>query len=246
MTEVYAIFRKEIHLYFSSVIAYLSMAVFYVVVGLNIWFFPGNIFETGYATLSPFFGLAPWVLIFLVPALTMRLLSEEYNMGTMEVLITSPVSEMGIIAGKYLAAVLLWWLMLLPTLVYLACILSLDLSGAPADAGAMAGSYIGLFLLGCAFLAVGLFSSSVSGNQVTAFLVGVLCCYFLYDAFYQMSQLELFTGRWDYLIQLPGMGAHYEALSRGVVDTRDLVYFVTVTAFFLLLAKIFMERRKWN
>lgn len=242
---MYAVFKKEINLYFSSVIAYLSLALFFIVVGLNLWVFPGNIAETGYASLTPYFLFAPWILLFLLPALTMRLLAEEYNQGTIEVLATQAAGDLRVIAGKYLAAVALWTLMWLPTLIYYLCIRGLDSASAPADAGAIAGSYIGLFLLGAAFTAISLFASAISRNQVTAFLVGVVLCYAFYNAFYQLSQVPVFSGRWDYYIQLLGMGAHYEALSRGVIDTRDLLYFVSLIAVFLMLTRAAYESRKW-
>ncbi|MCP4120237.1 MAG: ABC transporter permease subunit [Bacteroidetes bacterium] len=242
---MYSVFRKEINLYFSSVIAYLSMAIFFVVVALNLWFFPGNIFESGYASLQPYFLFAPWILIFLMPALTMRLISEEYNQGTIEILATQSIGDLKIILGKYLAASALWLLTLLPTLIYFLCITSLDSVAAPADSGAIAGSYIGLFLLGLAFISISLFASSVSKNQVTAFLIGVVLCYLFYNAFFQLSQLEAFAGQSDYYIQSLGMGAHYEALSRGVVDTRDLLYFFSLIAAFILFTKVAFESRKW-
>ena len=240
-----SIFNKEINLFFSSVIAYMSMTLFFCVIALNIWVFPGNILEFGYASLSSYFGFAPWVLIFLIPAISMRLLSEEYNEGTLEILATQPVSDRGIVLGKFLAALTLWFITLLPTLIYLFCITNLDMASASADSGAMIGSYIGLFLLGAAFVAISLFASSISRNQVTAFLIGVVLCYFFYNAFFQLSQLEAFTGKLDYTIQSVGMGAHYEALSRGVVDTRDLIYFFSLIAIFLLMTKMALESRKW-
>lgn len=242
---MYAIFIKEVRLYFSSVIAYLSMAIFFVVIGLNVWVFPGNVFEFGYASLAAYFNLAPWVLIFLIPALCMRLISEEYKEGTLEVLATQPVTDLGIVIGKFGAAGLLWLLTLLPTLIYLFCIRALDMDTATADTGAMIGSYIGLFLLGSAFVAISLFASAISRNQVAAFLIGVLLCYFFYNAFFQLSQIPAFTGKWDYIIQSIGMGAHYEALSRGVVDSRDIIYFLSLIGLFILLTKVTLESRKW-
>ena len=232
-------------MFFSSVIAYLSMAIFFVVMALNLWVFPGNILESGYATLEAFFLFAPWVLIFLIPALTMRLISEEYNQGTLEILATQSIKDIQIVLGKYFSALFIWALTLLPTLIYFWCITQLDVATAPADNGAIIGSYIGLFLLGAAFTAISLFASAVSKNQVTAFLIGVLLCYLFYNAFYQLSQLDAFVGKWDYIIQSFGMGAHYEALSRGVIDTRDLVYFLSVIVVFTLLSKISLESRKW-
>lgn len=242
---MFNIFKKEVNLFFSSVIAYLSMAIFFVVMALNLWVFPGNILESGYATLEAFFLFAPWVLIFLIPALTMRLISEEYNQGTLEILATQSIKDIQIVLGKYFSALFIWALTLLPTLIYFWCITQLDVATAPADSGAIIGSYIGLFLLGAAFTAISLFASAVSKNQVTAFLIGVLLCYLFYNAFYQLSQLDAFVGKWDYIIQSFGMGAHYEALSRGVIDTRDLVYFLSVIVVFTLLSKISLESRKW-
>lgn len=221
------------------------MAIFFVVMALNLWVFPGNIFESGYATLESFFLFAPWVLIFLIPALTMRLLSEEYNQGTLEIIATQSIKDIQIVLGKYFSALFIWALTLLPTLIYFWCITRLDVDAAPADTGAIIGSYIGLFLLGAAFTAISLFASAISKNQVTAFLIGVLLCYLFYNAFYQLSQLDAFIGKWDYIIQSIGMGAHYEALSRGVVDTRDLVYFLSLIVVFTLLSKISLESRKW-
>ncbi len=221
------------------------MALFFIVMALNVWIFPGNILESGYASLEGFFLFAPWVLVFLIPAITMRLLSEEYNNGTLEILSTQPIQEWQIVLGKYLSALFIWTLTLLPTLIYFYCITQLDLESAPTDSGAILGSYIGLYLLGAAFVAISLFASSISKNQVSAFLIGVLFCYLFYDAFYQLSRLDVFVGKWDYFIQSLGMGAHYEALSRGVVDTRDLIYYLSLIFVFLLLSKIALESKKW-
>ena len=221
------------------------MTIFFLVIALNIWVFPGNIFESDYASLSSFFLFAPLVLILLIPALTMRLISEEKNTGTIEMIATQPVRDGEIIIGKYLAGLFLWAMTLIPTLIYFVCILQVDSEIASADTGAIIGSYIGLFLLGAAFVAISLFASSISKNQVTAFLIGVVFCYFFYYAFYQLSLVSSFVGKSDYFIQSLGMGAHYEALSRGVVDTRDLVYFISLIVLFLLLSKMALESRKW-
>ncbi len=223
----------------------MSMAIFFVVIGLNIWVFPGNILESGYATLEAFFLFAPWVLIFLIPALTMRMLSEEYNQGTIEILATQSILDGQIVLGKYLSTLFIWALTLLPTLIYFICIIQLDVNSAAADQGAIIGSYIGMFLLGAAFISISLFASAISKNQVTAFLIGVLLCYLFYNAFYQLSEIPSFTGKWDYFIQSLGMGAHYEALSRGVIDTRDIIYFLSLIVVFVLLSKISLESRKW-
>lgn len=240
-----SIFKKEVNLFFSSVIAYVSMSIFFIVMALNLWVFAGNIFESGYANLTSFFQFAPWVLIFLIPAITMRLLSEEYNQGTLEILATQSIKSLQIVAGKYLSALLIWTLTLLPTLIYFVCITVLDNANSPADNGAMIGSYVGLYFLGAAFIAISLFASSISKNQVTAFLIGVLLCYLFYDAFFQLSNIEAFSGKLDYFIQSFGMGAHYEAMSRGVLDSRDILYFLSLIALFLGLTNFSLESRKW-
>jgi ABC-2 type transport system permease protein len=242
---MYSIFRKEWNLFFSSLMAYVSMGVFLLVVGLNVWVFQGNILESGYATLDSFFGITPWVLIFLIPAITMRSMSDEYSAGTIETLATKPVTDVQIISGKYLAALALWTFTFIPTLLYFLCIAMLDVESNGIDSGATIGSYIGLFLLGAVFTAIGLFASSLSNNQIVAFLLGVLLCYMLYDAFYRISTLPFIVGKADYWIQYLGLDAHYDAISRGVVDTRDVLYFLSVIVVFLGFTKIALERRKW-
>jgi len=165
-----SLLRKELNLYFSSMIAYVSMMVFFVVIGLNLWVFEGNIFDYGYASLELYFNFAPWLLIFLIPAITMRSLSEEYSMGTYELLSTKPLSSFEIVLAKYLSAGTIWLLIWVITFLYFLGISKLSLAGNGLDVGATWGSYIGLFLLGISFVAIGLFASSVSKNQIIAFL----------------------------------------------------------------------------
>jgi ABC-2 type transport system permease protein len=242
---MWSIFKKEWSQFFSSLTGYVSIGVFLLVMGLNVFVFEGNVLESGYATLDVFFSLAPWIMILLVPAITMRSFSEEYQTGTIEMLATKPLSDTQIILGKYFAAAALLLFALLPTLIYFLAVSVLSLEGAGIDTGATWGSYIGLVLLGLMFCAVGLWSSTFSANQIVAFLLGVFLCYLVYDAFFRISTLSVFTGKADYWIQLLGAGAHYDALSRGVVDSRDLVYFLTGSALFLLLTRLSVERKKW-
>jgi ABC-2 type transport system permease protein len=219
--------------------------VFFLFLGLNLWVFPGNIFEGLYASLDPFFATAPWVLVFLIPAITMRTFSDEFKSGTFELLATKPISDYKIILGKYFASLFLWLITWLPTIIYFFCVKSLSLKGATIDLGATIGSYLGLFLLGAIFVAIGIFASSLTNNQITAFLLGVFLCYVLYDAFFQLSQLPFLNSSIDYFIQSIGIGDHYESISRGVIDTRDLVYFITVIGFFIISTNTVLESRKW-
>ena len=240
-----AILKKEITVFFSSLIAFISMAVFFVILSLNLFIFRGNILETNYATLDPFFTLAPWILIFLIPAITMRTFADEKQTGTIELLATKPITDLQIVLGKYFAAILLWLFAFLPTFIYFICIKKLGLADAPIDSGATWGSYIGLFFLGAVFVAIGVFSSSISHNQIVAFLLGVFFCYLMYDAFFRISSLSVFEGRLDYFIQSIGLNAHYDSISRGVVDTRDIIYFISVITLFIIGTRTALESRKW-
>ena len=242
---MWSIFKKEWSQFFGSLTGYVSIGVFLLVMGLNVFVFEGNVLESGYATLDVFFGLAPWIMILMVPAITMRSFSEEFQSGTIEMLATKPLSDTQIILGKYLAAFSLLIFALAPTLIYFFAIKTLSLEGAGIDSGATWGSYIGLLLLGMLFTAAGIWSSTFSNNQIVAFLAGVFLCYLVFDAFYRISLLSVFAGSADYIIQSFGAGAHYDAISRGVIDSRDLVYFFSVSALFLLFTKISVEGKKW-
>lgn len=240
-----AIYKKEINLFFSSLIAYMSMLVFFIVLGLNLFVFEGNILDNGYATLDEFFKLSPWILIFLIPAITMRTFSDEKQNGTLEFLITKPITETQIIIGKYLAILSLWLFIFVLTYIYFIVVKHFSLSNAPIDVGASYGSYIGLFFLGAVFAAIGLFSSAITSNTIVAFILGVFLSYLMYDAFFRLSTLPIFSGSIDYWIQYFGLGAHYESVSRGVIDSRDIIYFISIIAMFLILSKTSIESRKW-
>ncbi len=240
-----AILKKEINLFFSSLIAYVSMAVFFITLSLNLFIFQGNILDSNYATLDTFFTLAPWILIFLIPAITMRSFADEKQNGTIEFLATKPITDLQIVMGKYIAALILWTFTFLPTFIYFICVQKLSLEDAPIDSGATYGSYIGLYFLGAVFVSIGLFASAITNNQIVAFLVGVFLCYLMYDAFYRISSLPIFQGQLDYYIQAIGLNAHYDSISRGVVDTRDIVYFLSVIALFIIGTRTALESRKW-
>jgi ABC-2 type transport system permease protein len=245
---VNSIFRKEINLFFSSVSGYVAIAVFLAVTALFLFVFPGdlNIFLYGFATLDPFFELAPLVFLFLIPAVTMRSIAEEKSLGTMEIIVTKPVSDWKIVGGKYLASLALLLFALIPTLVYAGVISSLALPQGAVDWGGIAGSYAGLFLVASSFAAIGIFASALTSNQIVAFIAALFFCFAGFFAFDFISKISVFSGNIDYLIRQIGMNAHYLSVSRGVLDLRDVFYFFSVNVLFLSLAKTAIESRKWE
>lgn len=240
------IFQKEINTFFSSLIGYIAFVVFLLTTWLFLWIFPDtNILSYGYASLESLFFIAPWVFMFLIPAITMRSIAEETSSGTIELLATRPLTDLQIVLGKYFAALFLVFIALLPTLVYYYTVYALSI--APGiDTGATWGSYLGLFFLGASFVSIGIFASSLTSNQIVAFLLAIFLCFFCYAAFDYLSKLNIFYAKIDDLIEQLGINAHYLSISRGVVDTRDLVYFVSFNAIFILLTKTVLESRKWQ
>ena len=243
---MYTLLRKELSTFLSSLIGYTVIIVFLMVNGLFLWVFPQqfNIFDYGFASLDNYFTLAPWVFLFLIPAITMRSFAEEHKAGTMELLLTKPITEFEIILAKYLAAVVLVLFAILPTLVYYIAIYKLGMPPGNLDQGGTWGSYIGLFFLGAGFAAIGIFASAVSGNQIVSFLIAVFLCGFVYTGFDFIYNLSVF-GSFGLFVSQLGIDAHYAGMSRGVIDTRDVLYFLSLVAFFLLLTRFFLERRKW-
>ena len=229
---MYALFKKEISNFLNSLIGIMVVVVFLLITGLFLWVFQSdfNIMSFGYANLDSLFILAPWVFLFLVPAITMRSFAEEKRTGTIEMLFTKPLSDWQIVMAKYFAGVILVLLALLPTLVYFFSVYRLSMPVGNVDSGGIWGSYIGLFFLSAAFVSIGLFCSSVTNNQILAFLLSVFLCGFLYIGFDMIYSLALF-GKVDLFIQDLGMSAHYASLSRGVVDTRDILYFISVIVY---------------
>lgn len=243
---MYAIFSKELSSFFSNIAGYLVAVVFFVVTGLFMWVLPGmlNVLDSGYATLDTLFAIAPWVFLFLVPAVTMRMFAEEKKTGTIELILTRPISDVSIILGKYFASVALILILLVPVLVYY---LSVYLLGSPVgniDAGGTWGSFIGLFFLASAYAAVGIFTSSLTDNQIVSFLLSVVLCLVLYLGFKSMAQLPMFDGI-KYLLVSIGIDEHYSSMSRGVIDSRDILYFLAVCATFIVLTRTVLESRKW-
>ena len=237
-----SILQKEITSYLSSLVAYVTIGVFLLVLGLFLWVFPdSSILDYGYAGLESLFSTAPYLFMFLIPAITMRSLAEERKEGTFELLFTRPVTDWQIILGKYFAAVLLILFALMPTLVYCFSVSTLGTPQGNIDTGAVIGSYIGLFLLGAAFAAIGLFASSVTKNQIIAFTIAVFLCFFFYSGFDSLSQLLSLQ---DLGLQNLGITAHYQSVSRGVLDTRDLAYFIIVTGIFIWLTLFVIIRQR--
>ncbi|MCO5232236.1 MAG: ABC transporter permease subunit [Chitinophagales bacterium] len=242
---MWSIYKKDLSQFFSSLTGYVAVSIFLLVLGLNVFVFEGNVFETGYATLDIFFTLTPWILILIIPAITMRSFAEELHSGTYEMLATKPLSETQILLGKFFAASTLFVIALAPTLLYFVAISSLDIEGAGIDTGATWGSYIGLLLIGFVFCSIGILSSILSSNQIVAFLLGVFLCYLTFDAFLRISSLSFFSGQMSYIIMSLGASSHYDAISRGVIDTSDLFYFFGLTIFILMLSRFYLESKKW-
>jgi len=228
-----SIAKKELHQFFSSLTGYITIILFLVVNALYLFVLKdSNVFDFGYATLFAFFDLSPWVFIFLIPALSMRSFSDEFKTGTFETLKTRPLTPWQIVWGKYLAIVVVVIIALLPTLLYVFTIYSLSASGG-IDGGGIAGSYVGLFFLAATFAAISTWCSSITSNAVIAFLLSAFACLVLYFGFSAISQLPVFSGNADYYIEMPGIDFHYRSISRGVIDTRDIIYFASIIFLFL-------------
>lgn len=243
---MFAIFKKEIRQFFSSLIGYMAITVFLLVLGLFIWVFPDtNVLDFGYATLDSLFYIAPFIFIFLIPAITMRSFAEEINTGTIELLATRPVTEMDIILGKYFAALLLVLIAIIPTLIYFYTLYVLASPVGNVDIGGILGSYFGLFFLGAVFVAIGIFCSSVTSNQIVAFIGGVFLCFFLYIAFSYIAQFGVFLGKNDFIVESIGLDAHYNAMGKGVIDSRDVIYFLSIITLFIYLTRTALARRRW-
>ncbi len=236
---MFAILKKELNSFFASPIGYLVIAVFLLVNGLFLWIFKGefNILNAGFADLNAFFFIAPWFFLFLIPAITMRSFSDEFRLGTIEILKTKPLTDWQIVLGKYLGALTLIILALIPTLIYVFSILKLGNPVGNLDMGSTIGSYVGLLFLASAYTSVGLFTSTLSNNQIVAFILAVIISFFMYYGFEALADFNLLDG-----IHNLGMIEHFNSISRGVIDSRDIIYFVSVTIFFLFLTKLKLQQ----
>lgn len=240
---MFALLKKEINSFFASSIGYLVLAIFLILNGLFLWLFKNefNILDYGFADLTSFFTLAPWIFIFLIPAVTMRSFSEEKRQGTLELLLTRPISKLQIVLGKYFGAYVLIILALLPTVLYVYTIYQLGNPVGNVDMANVIGSYIGLLFLAAAYTAIGVFSSSISKNQIVAFIIAVFFCLFFYVGFKSLADFVSSS-----TIDQLGMQAHYESISRGIIDTRDLLYFLSITILFVLLTTLGINAEKVN
>lgn len=244
---MFALYKKELAGFFSSLIGYLTIIVFLVLTGLMLWVFKSgfNILDYGYAGLDGLFLIGPFLYLFLIPAITMRMFAEEKKNGTMELLLTKPLGDMQIIGAKFLAGLTLVLISLLPTLVYYFTVYALGNPVGNVDTGSVMGSYVGQLFLGAAFVSIGLFSSAITNNQIISFIVAAVMSAFMYlgfEAIYGMG----FLGKADLFVKSLGMRHHYDSISRGVIDSRDVIYYLSVIVLFLMGTRMVLQSRKWQ
>ena len=241
-----SVYWKEVNSFFSSLIGYLVIAVFLIMIGLFMWVFSEtNILDYNYATLEQLFSIAPLVFLFLIPAVTMRSFAEENQKGTIEFLATKPLTDLQIVLGKYLANLTLVMFALLPTLIYYYSVYNLGSPPGNLDSGGILGSYIGLSFLAAVFTAIGMWASSITDNQIVAFILGAFLCFFFHWAFSYLSFLPIFSGSLNAFIAKIGINYHYSSISRGVLDSRDIIYFISMIVIFTMATLTSLSRRKW-
>lgn len=238
--------KKEINQFFNTVIGYFVVCMFLLINGLILWLFSTryNILDNGYASLETYFAFAPWVFVIFVPAITMRMFSEEIRMGTLELLITKPLTEMQIILAKYFASVIVVLASLIPTLIYFYSVFILGYPAGNIDTGGTWGSFIGLFFLASVYTAIGIFTSSLTTNQIVAMILSAILCLVFYLGFDALASLPVFSSN-ESLVASFGINEHYKSISRGVLDSRDIIYFAGVTSIFLFFTRTVLQSRKW-
>jgi ABC-2 type transport system permease protein len=244
---MFSILKKEISGFFSSLTGYIVIIVFLLINSLFMWIFPGewNIFDNGYAGLDTLFLLSPWVFLFLVPAVTMKMFAEEKRLGTIELIFSKPITERGIIWGKFLASVLLVLLALLPCLIYYISVYMLGETPGNLDRGGTWGAFIGLFFLASVYASAGIFASSLTDNQVIAFIIAVLICFVMFMGFDSIAYLPVLKNIDEFIIRL-GINEHYKSISRGVLDIRDVIYFGAIVTIFNEATRLVLLSRKWK
>lgn len=242
---MFSIFKKEIGTYFGTMGAYIIASIFTIICTLFLWFFDNNfnIFNTGLASLNNFFVLSPWVLLFLIPALTMKSIAEEEENNTLIWLFSQPISIFSVVLGKYFAILTLVLFSLLGTIVYVYSIYMISLPTGNIDLGMVLSGYIGLIFLSMTFISVGIFASSLVKNQVLAFILGVFLSFFCFFGFENLASYNL-LGNFDYILQKIGFYQHYISFTKGIIDTRDLGYFLFITFLFLTISIKFIKRKK--
>ena len=243
---MWALAKKEFNAFFQSSTRVLILCVYLGMNAAFLWLFDGpfNLLDSGYAQLDGLFMLSPWVFLFLLPAIAMRMLAEERRTGTLEWLLTKPLSEWDIVLGKWLAGMLLVFLAILPTVVYAISLYQLGNPVGNLDLGSTLGSYVGLFFLASVYLSISLFTSAITDNQIVAFVLGLLLCLFLYAGFDQLAALSVLKDQGLFIMRL-GISEHYTSISRGVLDSRDLVYFLGTSLLFLGAARTALQSRNW-
>lgn len=242
-----AIFTKEINGFFSSLTGYIAIIFYLLFNSLFMWVFPGewNVFDSGYAGLDTLFFLSPWVFLFLVPAVTMRMIAEEKRLGTIELIYSRPISEREIVWGKFLAAVALVMLSIIPCLIFYFSVYQLGETPGNLDKGATWGAFIGLFFLAAVYASAGIFASAITDNPVFAFIFAVLICFILFMGFDSFAYLPGLKKIDEFVIRL-GINEHYRSMSRGVIDISDTIYFIAVAAFFNEASRLVLLSRKWR
>lgn len=238
---MWSVCKKELRQFFSSLTGYMAIVLFLLLNGLFLFVFPDtNIFDSGYATLETFFDTAPWILLLLIPAITMRSLAEEIKTGTYEILKTKPLSRIDLILGKYMASFVIVIIAILPTLVYVFTVKELSTGG--IDLGGIIGSYIGLLFLSSVFISIGICCSSFTNNAVVSFLLSAFACFLVSHAFTAISKIPGIPVGFDYYVEMVGIDFHYKSMSRGVIDTRDMVYFISMITIFLFVTNRNLEK----
>jgi len=238
-----SICKKEFRQFFSSLTGIIALSVFLLLNGLFLFVFPdSNVLDYGYATLEKFFDIAPWILMFMVPAITMRSFSDEFKTGTFEILQTKPLSKWQLLLGKYFGSLMVMLIAILPTVIYAITIQSLSEEGG-IDTGGTIGSYLGLVFLAAVFTAIGICCSSFTPNAVVAFIGSAFACFLVYNGFNAISRIPAFQSGADYYIEMLGIDFHYRNISRGVVDSRDIIYFISVIIFFMTITHRNLSKR---
>lgn len=239
------IFLKEFNGFLNSLIAYIVMGVFLTSMGLLMWVFPDtSVLDFGFADMDTLFSMGPYVFIFLVPAITMRSFAEEKKMGTMELLLTKPISDWHIVVGKFAAAFALVFCSLVPTCIYYISIYKLGNPVGNIDTAGVMGSYIGLLLLAGVFCSIGVLASSLTSNQIVSFIGAAFFCFLFYTGFDSISALPFWNSSALFIKQL-GILYHYDSLSKGLIDSRDVVYFASVASLMIVSTKIVIGSRQW-
>ena len=242
---MFQVLKKEVNSFLNSLVAYVVISIFLTGIGLLMWVFPEtSVLEYGYADMETLFSLGPYVFMFLIPAITMRMFAEEKKTGTLELLLTQPLTDIQIISGKYLSGFLLVLFALIPTLIYYFSIYQLGAPVGNLDAAGITGSYVGLILLGGVFTSIGIFASAISENQIVAFIIAVFLSFLLFVGFNSLAAIDVW-GRFSLTLEQFGILYHYNSMSKGLLDSRNIIYFLSVITIMLLLTNLILKSRKW-